>query len=52
MASRGPAGDVVLALTLVGFPLGLSAERVASYGEQLRDAGLIVTKRSRGRVPT
>jgi DNA-binding IclR family transcriptional regulator len=47
----GTAGEVVLALTLVGFPAGLSAEQIASYGERLRDVALVVTKRSSGRVP-
>jgi DNA-binding IclR family transcriptional regulator len=48
----GTAGEVVLALTLVGFPAGLSAEQIAAHGERLRDVGLVVTKRSNGRVPT
>jgi DNA-binding IclR family transcriptional regulator len=47
----GAAGEVVLALTLVGFPAGVSAEHIAGYGERLRDVGLVVTKRSLGRVP-
>lgn len=47
----GPSGDVVLALTLVGFPAGLAAEAITSYGERLRDVALVVTKRSNGRVP-
>ena len=45
----GPVGEVVLALTLIGFPPALPAERVAVYGERLRDAGLVVTKRGGGR---
>jgi DNA-binding IclR family transcriptional regulator len=48
----GPGGEVVLALTLLGFTAGLLGSAVAAYGEQLRDAALIVTKRSRGRVPS
>ena len=48
----GPDGDVVLALTLIGFPPGISGAEIASYGEQMRDAGLVITKRTRGRVPT
>ncbi|MCU1484275.1 MAG: hypothetical protein JWN67_1021 [Actinomycetia bacterium] len=47
----GADGEVVLALTLVGFAAGLPAERIAAYGEQVRDVGLVVTKRSLGRVP-
>jgi DNA-binding IclR family transcriptional regulator len=47
----GSAGEVVLALTLVGFAAGLPGERVAEHGERVRDVGLVVTKRSQGRVP-
>jgi DNA-binding IclR family transcriptional regulator len=47
----GADGEVALALTLVGFAAGLPAERIAAYGEQVRDVGLVVTKRSLGRVP-
>jgi DNA-binding IclR family transcriptional regulator len=47
----GAAGEVVLALTLVGFPAGVSAEHIAAVGERLRDVGLVVTKRSLGRAP-
>jgi DNA-binding IclR family transcriptional regulator len=45
------SGEAVLALTLLGFEPGLRADRVVSYGERLRDAGLVVTKRSGGRIP-
>jgi DNA-binding IclR family transcriptional regulator len=45
-------GDVTLALTLLGFPPQLDASRVVQYGERVRDAGLIVTKQSRGRMPS
>ena len=48
----GSAGEVVLALTLVGFPAGLSGERIAEHGERVRDVGTVVTKRSLGRVPS
>ncbi len=48
----GPAGQAVLALSLLGFPAGLPANEVAAYGERLRDRALVVTKRSRGRVPS
>jgi DNA-binding IclR family transcriptional regulator len=48
----GPAGDVVLAFTLLGFDAPLRGSEIAAYGEQLRDIGLIVTRRSRGREPT
>jgi DNA-binding IclR family transcriptional regulator len=47
----GPAGDVALALTLVGFEPALPAEQIATYGEQLRDVGIVITKQSHGRVP-
>jgi DNA-binding IclR family transcriptional regulator len=47
----GPGGDVTLAITLIGFPPRLPAARIATYGEQVRDVGLVVTKRSHGRVP-
>lgn len=47
----GTSGEVVLALTLIGFPPGLTAEEVAAHGERVRDAGLVVTKRSHGRLP-
>jgi DNA-binding IclR family transcriptional regulator len=48
----GPGADVALALTLVGFEPGLGAADVAAFGEELRDAGLVVTKASGGRSPT
>jgi len=48
----GADGQVVLALTLIGFPERLRGRVVEAYGEQVRDVGLVVTKRSRGRVPT
>jgi DNA-binding IclR family transcriptional regulator len=47
----GPGGEVVLALTLVGFAPELPAARIAAYGEQLRDVGLVITQRSHGRAP-
>lgn len=47
----GPSGDVVLAITLLGFPPGLTADEIARDGELVRDAALVVTKRTRGRVP-
>jgi DNA-binding IclR family transcriptional regulator len=47
----GTGREVVLALTLVGFPAGLPADRIAAYGEQVRDVGLVVTKRTHGVVP-
>src|SRR5690606_20492538 len=47
----GPDATVILALTLVGLPPGLAADRVVFFGEQVRDAGLVVTKRSLGRIP-
>lgn len=48
----GASGEAVLALTLLGFEPGLPAERIAACGERVRDAGLVVTKRSGGRLPT
>lgn len=48
----GSAGEVVLALTLFGFPGRLKGREIAAYGNRLRDVGLVVTKRSRGRVPS
>lgn len=45
------AGEAVLALTLLGFEPGLSADQVLARGERLRDVGLVVTKRSKGRLP-
>jgi DNA-binding IclR family transcriptional regulator len=47
----GSSGEVVLALTLLGFAVGLPGDRIAAHGEQLRDVGLVVTKRAAGRVP-
>jgi len=47
----GPGGEVAVALTLLGFPAGLAGTEVASHGQRLRDAALVVTKRHRGRVP-
>lgn len=48
----GAAGEVVVALTLVGFPAGVTGADVVSYGTQVRDAALAVTRRTRGRAPT
>ncbi len=47
----GPAAEVALALTLVGFEGELLGREIAAFGERLRDVGLVVTQRSRGRVP-
>ena len=47
----GPASEVVLAINLVGFAPGLTGKEVLAYGEQARGAGLVVTKRTRGRLP-
>ena len=47
----GSSGEVVLVLTLLGFGGPLRGRDVTAYGERARDAGLVVTKRSRGRVP-
>lgn len=47
----GSDGEVVLALTLLGFDGRLKGRIVSAHGEKVRDAGLVVTKRTRGRVP-
>jgi DNA-binding IclR family transcriptional regulator len=47
----GPSGEVVLALTLNGFDELVPAAEVVALGERLRDTGLVVTKRTRGRPP-
>ena len=51
VAGAGASGEVALAITVVGFAGSLAASEVAAVGERLRDAGLVVTRRSRGRVP-
>jgi DNA-binding IclR family transcriptional regulator len=45
-------GDSLVSITLLGLEPGLSADRVAAYGERVRDAGLVATRRSGGRTPT
>jgi len=47
----GPAGTAVVALTLLGLPPAMTADRIASYGQEVRDAGLVATRRSGGRTP-
>jgi len=47
----GPDGEVVLSLTLLGFPSALLGSVVSEYGERVRDVALVLTRRSRGRVP-
>jgi DNA-binding IclR family transcriptional regulator len=47
----GLDGRVLLALTLLGFKGSLKGRSIAELGEKLRDAGLLVTRRSRGRMP-
>jgi DNA-binding IclR family transcriptional regulator len=47
----GPAGTAVVALTLLGLPPALNADRIAVYGQKVRDAGLLATRRSGGRAP-
>jgi DNA-binding IclR family transcriptional regulator len=47
----GSEGEVALALTLVGFEPALAAAHIAAYGERLRDVGLVITKRTHGRLP-
>ena len=48
----GPTGEVVLAMSLLGFAAGLTAAEVIDLGERLRDVALVVTKRCQGRVPS
>jgi DNA-binding IclR family transcriptional regulator len=48
----GASGEVILAIAAVGFRGPLAAGEVAALGEQLRDAGLVVTRKSRGRLPS
>jgi DNA-binding IclR family transcriptional regulator len=44
-------GDSMVSITLLGLEPGLRAEQVAEYGERVRDAGLVATRRSGGRAP-
>jgi DNA-binding IclR family transcriptional regulator len=48
----GASGTAVVALTLLGLPAALSGERIAFYGDTVRGAGLLATRRSGGRAPT
>jgi DNA-binding IclR family transcriptional regulator len=43
--------DVVAALTVVGFPPGLPAADIMRVGVTVRNAGVVITKNSRGRLP-
>jgi DNA-binding IclR family transcriptional regulator len=47
----GPTGAAVVAVTLLGLPSAFSADRTASYGQQVRDAGQVATRKSGGRAP-
>lgn len=47
----GPDGEVVLALTLIGFRGELDAGRIPALGERLQAAALAVTKSIHGRAP-
>jgi DNA-binding IclR family transcriptional regulator len=47
----GPRGESLVAITLLGLERGLTAERIAQYGDRVRDAGLVATRRSGGRAP-
>jgi len=47
----GPNGEVVVALTLVGFPPGVTGTEIAAHGARVRDAALAVTRLTRGRAP-
>jgi DNA-binding IclR family transcriptional regulator len=44
-------GAVALAINLVGLPASMTGTDVRRYGEAVRDAGLVVSKRTHGRVP-
>ena len=48
----GPTGTAVVALTLLGLPPALTADRIAFYGQKVRDAGLVATRKSGGRAPS
>jgi DNA-binding IclR family transcriptional regulator len=48
----GPRGDALVAMTLLGLEPGLTAAQIAAYGARVRDAGLVATRRSGGRVPS
>jgi DNA-binding IclR family transcriptional regulator len=48
----GATGNAVVALTLLGLPPALTADRVVVYGRKVREAGLLATRRSGGRAPT
>ena len=43
--------DVVAALTVVGFAPGLAAAEIMRVGVTVRNAGVVITKTSRGRLP-
>jgi DNA-binding IclR family transcriptional regulator len=47
----GFSGNAMVALTLLGLPPALTADRIAFYGQKVRDAGLVATRRSGGRAP-
>jgi DNA-binding IclR family transcriptional regulator len=48
----GMSGEPVVAITLLGLPGGLSSKRIEHFGRKVRDAGLVATRRSGGRVPS
>jgi DNA-binding IclR family transcriptional regulator len=47
----GPVGTAVVALTLLGLPPALTADRIAAYGQRVKEAGLVATRKSGGRAP-
>lgn len=47
----GTTGDALVSLTLLGLPGGLTAQELDAYGEKVREAGLLATRRSGGRAP-
>jgi DNA-binding IclR family transcriptional regulator len=48
----GPTGEATVSLTLLGFEPALTGARVEELGDAVRDAGIVVTRRSGGRVPS
>lgn len=47
----GSDGEVILALTLLGFPPQMPARHIEEYGAALKDACRLVTRQSNGRLP-
>lgn len=47
----GTTGEAMVSLTLLGLPAGLTAQELDAYGQRVREAGILATRRSGGRVP-